>query len=166
MGRHRLDHSAARRYRGAVMFTVDECERVRGAAAASSRTLSSWLRVLALDAVDGEPTPGERRQQARAAEVTAQIEAVVGYLFDAVQRDDKFITPGQVAHHLNIDPAVAGRLIQRATGVSPVHGQGYRASDIDDALLRHLSAAPASAFLTKALSFCYRNPSPSDHRAK
>ena len=99
------------------MFTADEYERVQGAAA-SSRKLSSWLRELALVAVDdgtvlsplpdvdGEPTPGERRQQARAAEVTAQIEAVVGYLFDAVQRDDK-------------------------------------ASDIDDALLRHLSAATA-----------------------
>ena len=70
MGRHRLDHSAARRYRGAVMFTADEYERVQGAAAASSRSLSSWLRVLALDAVDdgtvlpplpdvdGGPTPG------------------------------------------------------------------------------------------------------------
>ena len=32
MGRHRLDHSAARRYRGAVMFTADEYERVQGAA--------------------------------------------------------------------------------------------------------------------------------------
>ena len=42
MGRHRLDHSAARHYRGAVMFTADEYERVQGAAAASSRTLSSW----------------------------------------------------------------------------------------------------------------------------
>ena len=155
MGRHRLDHSAARRYRGTAMFTADEYERVQGAAAASSRTLSSWLRVLALDAVDagtvlaplpdvdGEPTPGERRQQARAAERAAELEAVVGYLFDAVQRGDKFITPGQVAHHLNIDPTVAGRLIQRATGVSPVRGRGYRASDVDDALLRHLSAAPA-----------------------
>ena len=149
MGRHRLDPSVARIHRGAVMFTADEYERVQGAAA-SSRSLSSWLRMLALDAVDDgtvlppqpdvddEPTPGEHRQQTRAAE----LEAVVGYLFDAVQRGDKFITPGRVAHHLNIDPAVAGRLIQRATGVSQVLGRGYRASDIDDALLRHLSAAP------------------------
>ena len=146
MGRHRLDHSAARIHRVAVMFTADEYERVQGAAA-SSRNLSSWLRELALVAVDdgtvlpplpdvdGEPTPGERRQQARAAEVTAQLEAVIAYLFGAVERGDKFITPGQVAHHLNIDPAVAGRLIQRATGVSPVRGRGYRASDVDDALL-------------------------------
>ena len=158
MGRHRLDHSAARRYRGTAMFTADEYERVQGAAAASSRTLSSWLRALALDAVDagtvlpplpdvdGGPTPGERRQQARAAEraaeVTAQLEAVVGYLFDAVESSAEFITPGRVAHHLNIDPTVAGRLIQRATGVSPVRGRGYRASDIDDALHRLLPAAP------------------------
>ena len=70
--------------------------------------------------------------------MTAQLEAVVGYLFDAVENDAEFITPGRVAHHLNIDPAVAGRLIQRATGVSPVRGRGYRASDIDDALLRPL----------------------------
>ena len=83
MGRHRLDHSAARRYRGTVLPPLPD--------------------------VDGGPTPGERRQQARAAEVTAQLEAVVGYLFDAVESDDKFITPGRVAHHLNIDPTVAGR---------------------------------------------------------
>ena len=49
--------------------------------------------------VDGGPTPGERRQQARAAErdaeVTAQLEAVIGYLFGAVESGDEFITPGQ-----------------------------------------------------------------------
>ena len=171
MGRHRLDPSAARIHRVAVMFTADEYERVQGAAA-SSRNLSSWLRELALVAVDdetvlpplpdvdGEPTPGERRQQARAAEVTAQIEAVVGYLFDAVQRDDKFITAGQVAHHLNIDPAVAGRLIQRATGVSPVRAaRGIGPATSTTRSFATATANTASAFLTKALSpFLYRYP--------
>ena len=66
MGRHRLDRSAARRYRGAVMFTADEYERVQGAAAASSRTLSSWLRVLALRSV-GFPLPATGHREPRPA---------------------------------------------------------------------------------------------------
>ena len=52
MGRHRLDPSAARIHRVAVMFTADEYKRVQGAAA-SSRNLSSWLRELALESGGG-----------------------------------------------------------------------------------------------------------------
>ena len=50
------------------MFTADEYERVQGAAAASSRTLSSWLRVLALDAVDDGTRPAAPAGRGRRAD--------------------------------------------------------------------------------------------------
>ena len=55
MGRRRLDPRAARRWRGAVMFTGDEYDAVQIAAAASRRPLSAWLRELALAAASARP---------------------------------------------------------------------------------------------------------------
>ena len=61
MGRRRLDPRAARRWRGAVMFTDDEYDAVQIAAAASRRPLSAWLRELALAAASERPIrPAQR----------------------------------------------------------------------------------------------------------
>ena len=86
--------------------------------AAGSSTMSTWLRDVALAAVDAppiadalvddSPTPTEIRQQERADAWAAQVENIRVLLreLDRQGYDGKYITAGQVAHYFDIDPAV------------------------------------------------------------
>ena len=94
-------------------------------AVSKEMTLSEVVRTIIRDALDKPAGPAE-----------ALICTLIGYFRERRETAPEFYAAAEVARDMNINPALAGNLIQAAFPVHPVKRKGYPSAEIH----KHLGA--------------------------